>query len=210
MNVAITTGAAGRLSAYLALLARWNRVYNLTAVRTVDEMVPRHIFDSLSILPWVRGERILDVGSGAGLPGIPLAIVRPEWSFDLLDSNSKRVRFLTQAVAELRLDNARVVHSRAQDYEPGAGFDSIVSRAFASLTELLICVGRLCARGGNILAMKGVYPKDEIEELPSGYVLMGVHPLDVPDLRASRHLVRLAPIPRDRGLPSGVARSSIP
>ncbi len=210
MNVAVTTGAADRLAAYLALLARWNRVYNLTAVRSIDEMVPRHILDSLAILPWVKGERVLDVGSGAGLPGIPLAIVKPEWSFELLDSNGKRVRFLTQAVAELQLGNVRVVHSRAQDYQPEVGFDSIVCRAFASLAELLGCAGRLCALGGNVLAMKGVYPKDEIEELPPGYALAGVHSLDVPDLRASRHLVQLTPITGVESPPTGGVRSSIP
>jgi 16S rRNA (guanine527-N7)-methyltransferase len=139
---------------------------------------------------------------------MPLAIVKPEWSFSLLDSNVKRTRFLTQAVVELRLENVKVVYSRAQDYEPDVPFDSIVSRAFASLGDLLRCAGRLCAPKGRILAMKGIYPETELATLPPGYALTDVHPLDVPELEAGRHLVHLTPIPGSKGPPARRVSSS--
>lgn len=183
------------LTAYLALLERWNRAYNLTAVRDPEAMVIRHLLDSLSILPWLDGPRILDVGSGAGLPGIPLAIVRPDCEFYLLDSNGKRTRFLTQVVAELQLPNVHVVRSRVEDYQPAASFNSVVSRAFATLADMVADAGRLCAPEGRLLAMKGVFPDDELACLPSGYQVTGVYPLHVPSLDAERHLVHLALAP---------------
>ena len=190
-------GAVGRLAAYLALLERWNRAYNLTAVRDSDAMVIRHLLDSLSILPWIDGPRVLDVGSGAGLPGIPLAVACPELEFCLLDSNGKRTRFLTQAVAELQLKNIAIARSRVEDYQPVSLFNSVVSRAFATLADLLASAGRLCAPDGRLLAMKGVFPDDELARLPPGYVLVGVYPLRVPNLEAERCLVHLAPVDRD-------------
>ncbi|MBS1248341.1 MAG: rRNA methyltransferase, partial [Proteobacteria bacterium] len=186
-----------RLAAYLTLLERWNRAYNLTAVREPEAMVVRHLLDSLSILPWLEGPQVLDVGSGAGLPGIPLAIARPECEFCLLDSNGKRTRFLTQVTAELHLPNVGVVRSRVEDYRPATPFNSIVSRAFATLAELVKDAGRLCAPTGRLLAMKGVFPDDELARLPSGYVVVGVYPLRVPHLDAERHLVHLAPASQD-------------
>jgi 16S rRNA (guanine527-N7)-methyltransferase len=161
-------------------------------------MVVRHVLDSLSIWPWIRGSRVLDVGSGAGLPGIPLAITRPECAFCLLDSNGKRTRFLIQATAELHLANIEVVRIRVEDYRPYPLFDCVVSRAFATLAELLANAGRLCAPQGRLLAMKGVFPDDELARLPSDYVLIGVYPLHIPGLDAERHLVHLAPAPASR------------
>ena len=197
LDLRLPEGAGARLAAYLALLERWNRAYNLTAVREPEAMVVRHLLDSLSILPWLEGPRVLDVGSGAGLPGIPLAIARPGYEFCLLDSNGKRTRFLTQATAELRLCNVSVVRSRVEDYRPVTLFNSVVSRAFATLAELVADAGRLCAPTGRLLAMKGVFPDDELARLPSGYVVVGVYPLQVPHLDAERHLVHLAPAFQD-------------
>ena len=195
LNLPLPAGAGVQLVNYLALLERWNRAYNLTAVRDPDAMVIRHLLDSLSILPWLHGPQVLDVGSGAGLPGIPLAIVRPHCNFCLLDSNGKRTRFLIQAVAELQLTNTSVVRSRVEDYQPANLFNSIVSRAFATLADLVISSGRLCAPDGRLLAMKGIFPDDELAGLPPGYPVVGVYPLHIPHLEAERHLVHLAPTP---------------
>ena len=195
LNLPLPAGAGVQLVHYLSLLERWNRAYNLTAVRDPDTMVIRHLLDSLSILPWLHGSQVLDVGSGAGLPGIPLAMVRPHCNFCLLDSNGKRTRFLIQAVAELQLTNVSVVRSRVEDYQPAHRFDSIVSRAFATLADLAVGAGRLCAPEGRLLAMKGVFPDDELARLPPGYCVVGVYLLHVPHLEAERHLVHLAPAP---------------
>ena len=195
LAILLPEGASARLSAYLTLLERWNRAYNLTAVRDPGAMVVRHVLDSLSILPWLEGPRVLDVGSGAGLPGIPLAVVRPDCEFCLLDSNGKRTRFLTQVAGELRLRNARVVRGRVEDYRPENLFDTVVSRAFATLADMAADAGRLCAPTGRLLAMKGVFPDDELARLPAGYVVVDVYPLRVPSLDAERHLVHLAPAP---------------
>ncbi len=198
LDIQLPDGACARLAAYLALLERWNRAYNLTAVREPEAMVIRHLLDSLSIQPWLEGPRVLDVGSGAGLPGIPLAIVRPDDAFCLLDSNGKRTRFLTQATAELQLTNVSVVRSRVEDYRPATPFNSVVSRAFATLADLVADAGRLCAPTGRLLAMKGVFPDDELARLPPAYRVVGVYPLQVPHLDAERHLVHLAPVPAFR------------
>lgn len=178
---------------YVRLLAKWNKVYNLTAVREPDEMVTRHVLDSLALLPYLGGDRLLDVGTGAGLPGIPLAIVCPQRQFVLLDSNSKKTRFVLQAVTELGLGNVQVVQSRVQDLEPEALFDVVVSRAFASITDMLSHAGRLCAPRGIILAMKGADPARELIDIPQGYTVEAVHPLMVPGLDEARHVVCVRP-----------------
>lgn len=195
LGIQLIPEAATRLGGYLALLERWNHAYNLTAVRDPEAMVVRHVLDSLSILPWLAGPQVLDVGSGAGLPGIPLAIARPDHRFCLVDSNGKRTRFLNQVVAELRLKNVGVARSRIEDYQPNTLFDSVVSRAFSTLADLVVDAGRLCAPAGRLLAMKGVFPDDELVRLPPGYAVIGVYPLRVPRLDAERHLVHLAPAP---------------
>lgn len=195
LGVPLPPDAVTRLGAYLALLERWNRAYNLTAVRDPEAMVIRHILDSLSILPWVEGPRVLDVGSGAGLPGIPLALARPDFTFCLLDSNGKRTRFMTQAINELSLANVQVVRSRVEDYRPEALFNSVVARAFATLAAMAADAGRLCAPGGRLLAMKGVFPEEELAHLPVGYQVVDVYPLRVPRLAAERHLAHLIAAP---------------
>jgi 16S rRNA (guanine527-N7)-methyltransferase len=190
-GIVVPDAASERFVAYIALLHRWNRVYNLTAVRQPEEMVGKHILDSLSVLPWLQGPLALDVGSGAGLPGIPLAIARGEMTFYLLDSNGKRVRFMRQAIAELELTNVQVVQCRAEDYHPQQGFNSVLTRAFASLDKLIISAGHLCGPGSQLLVMKGMRPDNELKTIPSEYTVQGVYPLKVPDVDAERHLVHL-------------------
>ena len=177
------------LERYLDLLEKWNRVYNLTAIRERSRMVTHHLLDSLAVLPHVRGPRVLDVGSGAGLPGIPLAVAGPALHVTLLESNHKKSAFLTQAVAELQLANVQVVMERVESWQPEARFDTIVSRAFAELGEFASLAGRLLAPQGVLAAMKGVHPFEEIERLPQGFRVEQVVRLRVPGLDAERHLV---------------------
>lgn len=182
---------ADRLLAYLELLVKWNRAFNLTAVREPGEMVRRHLLDSLAILPWVEGERLLDVGSGAGLPGIPLAIARPRLHVVLLDSNGKKARFLRQAKLELGLDNVDVVEARVESCAPDKPFDLISSRAFAQLDEFLALTGPLLAPGGRWLAMKGRLDENELAAVDSGQFIVRPHRLTVPGLDAERHLIEI-------------------
>jgi 16S rRNA (guanine527-N7)-methyltransferase len=179
------------LLTFVRLLERWNQAFNLTAVRDPREMVPRHLLDSLSVSPYLHGDRVLDVGTGAGLPGIPLAVLHPRRRFWLLDSNGKKVRFVRQAAAELGLANVAVVQARVESY-PGQGkFATIVSRAVTSLAELADSAEPLAARPACLLVMKGRYPRDELAALDprTGPVL--VHPLRVPFLDGERHLIEI-------------------
>lgn len=178
------------LLAYLRLLEKWNSAYNLTAVRDPVDMVTRHLLDSLAILPHLYGRRVLDIGTGAGLPGIPLAIARPAPTFTLLDANAKKTRFVTQAVGELHLINVEVRQTRAEHYHPAQNFDTLVSRAFASIADMLAAARHLCAPGGRFLAMKGTYPENELAAVPAGYAVE-VLALAVPGLSAERHVVIL-------------------
>ncbi|RMG55797.1 MAG: 16S rRNA (guanine(527)-N(7))-methyltransferase RsmG [Gammaproteobacteria bacterium] len=185
---------AAPLADYLALLARWNRTHNLTAIRDPERMVTHHLLDSLAVLPWIpeRG-RLLDIGSGAGLPGIPLALARPGLEVTLIDSVGKKAAFMQQAVTALGLDNARVVHGRVEDYPEQGAFDTVISRAFSSLAEFTDLSRPLLAPGGRWLAMKGRRPDEELAELPEDVRVLAVHPVAVPGLEAERHLVELAP-----------------
>lgn len=176
---------------YLQLLARWNRAFNLTAVRDPLEMVPRHLLDSLVVAPQLPPGSLLDVGTGPGLPGIPLALLDPERQVTLLDSNIKKTRFCRQAVAELGLKNVRVIHARVEDYRPAEGFATVISRAFTSLAEFVATSRHLVAAGGVMLAMKGTYPEEELAELPSDIELAATHRLRVPGMDAERHLIEL-------------------
>ena len=182
-----------RLMEYTTELMNWNRIYNLTSVRKPTEIVTRHILDSLSVIPYLQGRRILDIGTGAGLPGIPLAIACPEREFVLLDSSSKKLRFIQQTLAILGLDNVILEHTRVESYRPGELFDTVICRAFSDLHDLCQNASRLCAEGGCMLAMKGVYPMAEIEGLDDKNVIDEVVSLNVPGLDAERHLVCMHP-----------------
>jgi 16S rRNA (guanine527-N7)-methyltransferase len=193
LGVGLSDDQVLRLERYLALLEKWNRVYNLTAIREPERMVTHHLLDSLAILPHLRGPNVLDVGSGAGLPGIPLAIASPGLAVTLLDSNHKKAAFLQQAAAELHVASVTVVAERVESWRTDARFETIVSRAFADLGEFVSAAARLLAPGGTIAAMKGVHPHDEIERLPAGFRVREVLKLEVPLLDAERHLVFVEP-----------------
>ena len=177
------------LMEYVTELMNWNRVYNLTSVRKPTDIVTRHILDSLTILPYLHGERILDIGTGAGLPGIPLAIACPEREFVLLDSSSKKLRFVQQTLGILNLDNVTLADSRVEEFQPEGLFDTIICRAFSDLPDFYRYAARLCNEGGRMLAMKGVYPMTEVECLDDKSVIDDVVSLKVPGLDAERHLV---------------------
>jgi len=190
MDLALATDQSDRLLAYLLLLQRWNRVYNLTAVREPLEMVAKHLLDSLSVLPYLLGDRVLDVGTGAGLPGIPLAIASPQRVFHLLDSNSKKTRFLRQAVMDLGLTNIEVIQARMESYLPEEKFATIVGRAVASIPDLSAAIGHLLARPARLLVMKGQRPADvELRGLAPSPDTWRLHRLAVPFLNAERHLI---------------------
>ena len=197
---ALPPDAADRLAAYLDLLAKWNRVYNLTAIRDREQMESHHIRDALAVLPHLPGApgiRLLDVGSGGGIPGIPLAIARPDWHVVLLDSNDKKAAFLTQAAIELRLGNVTVVARRVQDYAAATRFDVVISRAFSDLAPFARAASRFVGPGGIIVAMKGVLPRQELDALPDDIDVITTPALRVPGLDAERHLVILRPSRRD-------------
>jgi len=177
------------LMEYVTELMNWNRVYNLTSVRKPTDIVTRHILDSLTILPHLHGERILDIGTGAGLPGIPLAIACPERDFVLLDSSSKKLRFVQQTLGILKLDNVTLEDARVEEYQPDTLFDTVICRAFSDLPDFYRYAARLCNEGGKMLAMKGVYPMTEVECLEDKSVIDDVVTLKVPGLDAARHLV---------------------
>jgi len=182
-----------QLLAYLALLIKWNKAYNLTAVRDPDEMVSRHLLDSLSVVPFVQaaGDHWLDVGSGGGMPGIPLAILFPARRFTLLDSNGKKTRFLTQVKLELKLANLEVIHSRVEAFQPAQPFTGIVSRAFSSLEDFANWTRHLGDQQTQWLAMKGLHPDDELQALPADFRLQHSQVLKVPGCQGQRHLLIL-------------------
>jgi len=180
-----------KLLDYLALLQKWNKVYNLTAIRQPEQMVSHHLLDSLVVLPHLWPGRWLDVGCGAGLPGLVLALMRPEWTFSLLDSNSKKTSFVQQAMIELELQNVSVYCARAEDWQTVEKFDGIISRAFADMAEFIALTRHLLAREGRWVAMKGVPPSQELECLPADVRAEQVIPLQVPGLEAARCLVIL-------------------
>ncbi len=199
LGLTLPDGAEAKLLAYLVLLEKWNRVYNLTAVRDAERMVSHHLLDSLAAVPFFQGGgtnliRVLDVGSGGGLPGIPLAIARPEVPVTLIDSIAKKTAFLLQVKAELGLGNLEVVTSRVEDFRPEAKFDVITSRAFSDLRAFVDLTRHLLVPGGRWLAMKGVLPHEEIILLPDWAKVSANYALMVPGLEASRHLIVLEPV----------------
>ncbi|KVW95501.1 16S rRNA (guanine(527)-N(7))-methyltransferase RsmG [Thiobacillus denitrificans] len=194
LGLTLPEGAKAKLLAYLALLGKWNRVHNLTAVRDAERMVSHHLLDSLAAVPFFQGETVLDVGSGGGLPGIPLAIARPDLQVTLIDSVAKKTAFLLQAKAELVLSNLNVITGRVEDYQPNARFDVIISRAFSDLKEFVTLTRHLLKPTGRWLAMKGLMPHEEIALLPDWVKVSANHALVVPGLEVSRHLIVLEPV----------------
>jgi 16S rRNA (guanine527-N7)-methyltransferase len=190
LGLALPDEVLTRLLDYQALLQRWNATYNLTAVRDPAEMITRHLLDSLAILPYVHGTTLADLGTGAGLPGIPLAIAAPQRAVLLVDANGKKVRFLREAIRTLKLERVKAVQARVETVT--GQFDCITARAFASLADMLAWGGQLLAPGGEWLAMKGRAPDAELEALPPGFTVRATHALAIPGLQAERHLVVLA------------------
>jgi 16S rRNA (guanine527-N7)-methyltransferase len=180
-----------QLVGYVELLHKWNKAYNLTSVRRPEEMLVRHILDSIVVEPHLQGSRFIDVGTGPGLPGIPLAIVRPDSHFTLLDSLGKRVRFLRQVQHELHLENITPVQSRVEEFPAEPPFDGVISRAFASLTDMVAWCKHLPAENGRFYALKGLRPDDEIAVLPANFSVEDVIRLQVPELDGERHLVMI-------------------
>ena len=189
-GLVLNNGVRQKLLDYLALIHKWNKVHNLTAVRDPEDMVTLHLLDSLSVLPHIKAGRLLDVGSGAGLPGIPLALWLPDLQVTVMDSSHKKASFLRQAKAELGIANLEVVCGRVEQYRPDVLFDIVISRAFSDLAEFIGLTRHLCAADGVWMAMKGVYPYDELAQLKA--TPAQVIPLQVPGLQAQRHLVFLA------------------
>lgn len=191
MGVAISPAQSQQLFAYVGLIEKWNRVHNLTAVRDPQNMLTQHILDSLSVSPYVKVKNLLDVGSGAGLPGIPLAIINPQQHITLSDSNKKKAAFQQQAIIELGLSNVSIAPGRVEDLQPQQKFDGIISRAFSEINLFIELTRGLMNESGRWYAMKGVYPLQELSALPEGIKVDSVHELNVPALDANRHLVIL-------------------
>jgi 16S rRNA (guanine527-N7)-methyltransferase len=189
LSVIIDDQQAELLLRYLLLFEKWNKAYNLSAIRDVDRMVSRHLLDSLAVVSHIQGSNIIDVGTGGGLPGIPLAILFPEKNITLLDSNGKKTRFLFQVITELKLKNATVHNSRVEKFQPIDKFDGVVSRAFASLKDMTNYCHHLLEKDGFFYAMKGVYPTEELKELDNTYEVCRCLPLQVPQEEGERHLI---------------------
>ena len=189
MQIELSAEQQQKLLDYVALLLKWNSTYNLTALRQEDQMLSHHVLDSLTLLPYLDGiNNLIDVGSGGGMPGIPTAICRPDIQITLLDSNSKKTSFLSQAVIELGLSNVKVITGRVEAAE-GIVFDAITSRAFAELRDFVTLTPQLLGENGRWLAMKGVHPYEEIAQLPEDVHVTQVDKLNVPSLEAERHMV---------------------
>ncbi len=194
LSLTLRDDSVTSLLEYLALLRKWNRQFNLTAIREPRAMVTEHLLDALSVAHAIEGQRVIDVGTGAGLPGMVLAMLQPDRTFVLLDSNGKKTRFLREAVRVLSLGNVTIEQGRSEDYRPGAGFDTVVCRAFAPLPRLVALAGHLRAPTGIVLAQKGQLPTDEITELGDAWQVHSAV-IHVPGLDKTRHLLTLRPTP---------------
>lgn len=194
LQLSLDEDQQGQLLDYLTLLSKWNKAYNLTAVRDEAQMVTRHLLDSLAIAPYLRGQRCIDVGTGAGLPGVPMAIAFPQREFHLLDSNGKKTRFLFQVKTALCLDNMVVHQARVDAFRAAESFDTVLSRAFASLLDMVQGCRHLLGTGGSLLAMKGAYPTQELDAVSRACAEaeITVYPISVPGLGEQRHLVEIA------------------
>ena len=188
LNLPTDDDKVAKFLAFIALIEKWNKAYNLTAIRKRDEMVNLHLLDSVAILPHLEGKRMIDVGTGAGLPSIPLAIYRPDIEFQLIDSNAKKTRFVQQAILELKLPNVKITHSRVEDFQPEQLFDTVLTRAFASLPEIIELTQHLISKNGILLCMKGQTPAEELAAVNAETTLISIN---VPHIKAERCLVKL-------------------
>ena len=191
LGIELSERQVGQLTVLLDELDDWNQVMNLTAIRERSAQITKHLLDSLSVQPFLQGERILDVGTGAGFPGLPLAIVNPSLQFMLLDSTAKKLKFIEHVASLLKLPNVQTVHTRAENYRPAQRFDIVVSRAVGPVDQFVKWSGHLCVGGGRLLAMKGREPSAELQKLPGGWKLAAIHRLNVPALDEERHLVEI-------------------
>jgi len=187
LNLSLSDDKIEQLLDFIKLIEKWNKAYNLTAIRDREAMVRLHLLDSLAIVPFIEGRRVIDIGTGAGLPGIPLAIYFPEIEFVLLDSNAKKTRFVQQAILELKLKNTSVCHSRVEQYHPEKSFDTAITRAFAGLSDIVELTAHLLSKDGVLLAMKGQAP--DVPKLESAK--MELYPVNVPGITAERCLVKI-------------------
>lgn len=190
-SLSVSSEQQEQLIILLGQLHKWNRAYNLTSVRDPEAMLVRHIFDSMAVSPYLYGEHIIDVGTGPGLPGLPLAIIHPEKQFVLLDSLGKRMTFIRQVVHLLGLKNVTAVQSRVEAYESQISFDSVVSRAFASLADMLGWCHHLTSTSGRFIALKGQLTEQELNEVVAPFKILATHPIQVPELEAARHIVEI-------------------
>jgi len=195
LGVALSPEAAQQLLTLTSELALWNRSYNLTAITAPEQMLTRHLLDSLAIHTDLHGIRIADVGTGAGFPGLPLAVVNPARQFTLIDSSRKKIRFVLHAVQQLGLGNVSAVHARAEALRPQVPFDTVVTRAFAALPRMLRTVAPLCGAHTRVLAMKGRWPESELAQLPAGWQVTASRQLRIPGLEAARCVITLARTP---------------
>lgn len=186
LNIAVKEQQIEQLLAFISLIEKWNKAYNLTAIKDKQDMVRLHLLDSLTVIPYLEGRRIIDIGTGAGLPGIPLAICLPHIAFTLLDSNAKKTRFVQQAVLELKLTNVQICQCRVEDYRPGQHFSTVLTRAFAELSDILLMTRHLLAKNGRLLAMKGRCTELELAQVK---IKKTVIPVQVPGVEAERNLV---------------------
>jgi 16S rRNA (guanine527-N7)-methyltransferase len=196
LGIALSPSRAETLLKLVDELEQGNAQFNLTAIRDRPGMLRKHVLDSLSLQPYLRGERLADVGTGAGFPGLVLAVVNPQRRFTLIEATGKKARFVEQTALRLGCGNALVVNSRAESYRPFELFDTVVARALSSLADFVAYAGHLCAPGGRLLAMKGKRPDDEVSALPKSFRVLAVHRLSVPGLPDERHLVELIPAQR--------------
>jgi 16S rRNA (guanine527-N7)-methyltransferase len=191
LGIELSERQAAQLIRLLDELDDWNQRMNLTAIRERGAQITKHLLDSLSVQPFLHGERVLDVGTGPGFPGLPLAIVNPQRRFTLLDSTAKKLKFIEHAAGTLSLPNVQTVHTRAENFRPSERFDIVVSRAVGPVEQFVKWAGHLCVGGGRLLAMKGRDPAAELAKLPSGWKVAAIHRLNVPALDEERHLVEI-------------------
>lgn len=191
LGIPLSSAQADQLLRLLDELDDWNQRMNLTAIRERGQQITKHLLDSLAVLSYMRGAQVADIGTGAGFPGLPLAVALPQHHFTLIDSTAKKLKFVEHAAQTLGLKNVQTVHTRAESYRPQERFDAVVSRAVGPIGTFVTWSGHLCVGGGRLLAMKGRYPTEELEKIPNGWKLAAVHRLNIPALDEQRHLVEL-------------------